>query len=318
MIWRDFNSLINSYKRFLITSHISLDGDAVGCEIAIRWHLLQLGKEITIYNKDPVPAKFSFLEGSSSINNSKVPTGEFDVMIVLDCSNLERIGWKPERIPSVIINIDHHRDNSIFGTHNIIDKNAAATAELIYTLFTENNIKISKEVADALYTAILTDTGGFRFPNTTAKILRICSELVELGANPATVYEKVYASYSQSALLLQAKIWSTLKYYLNGKVCCMRMPMSLLNKIGAVYSDSEGMADLTIIGEGVEVGILIKYNETETHFSMRSKGKIDVGKIAQRIKGGGGHFSAAGCTLKMPYKRALSYMLKMLREEVGD
>jgi bifunctional oligoribonuclease and PAP phosphatase NrnA len=316
MIWDDFCRLVNENQRFLISSHLSLDGDSVGSQLAMVWYLTSRKKQVYVYNCDPVPRKFLFMENTEAISTIQ-PDEMPEVLIILDCSNLHRLGWNISRMPPIIVNIDHHRDNTRFGTLNVIDDHAAATGAIIYNFFKECNISFPMHVAEALYTAIMTDTGGFRFSNTTSNILRICADLVDFGADSSKIYEKVYASYSPQALLLQARIWSTLKYYLNGKVCCMEMPLSILDEIGAVYSDSEGMADHTITVEGVEVGIMVKYSDTESHFSLRSKGNIDVGKIAQKIPGGGGHFSAAGCTINKPFHTAFPFLLDILKQELG-
>ncbi|MBN1575434.1 MAG: DHH family phosphoesterase [Chitinispirillaceae bacterium] len=316
MMWDDFRLLIDANRRFLISSHMSLDGDSVGSQVAMRWYLASLGKEVVLYNKDPVPGKFSFLTAHDTVLTAR-PGSTFDVLVVLDCSNISRLGWSVEAIAPVMVNIDHHRDNARFGKINIVDNHAAATGAIIYRFFNDCAIDYPPYVAEALYTAIMTDTGGFRFTNTTSTILKYCSELVEHGADCSRIYERVYASHTPRALLLQARIWSTLQFYLDGKVCCMEMPLAVLDELGAHYSDSEGMADNTIIAEGVEVGMLIKYNDKESHFSLRSKGNIDVGKIAQKIPGGGGHSSAAGCTVNRPYGESFPFMLDILRQEVG-
>ncbi len=265
---------------------------------------------------DPVPEKFVFLENSNQISQKR-PDRKFDVLMILDCSNPKRLGWEgQEQVAEKIVDIDHHRDNTNFGTLNYLDTSAAATGEIIYTFFKDNNIDFPEHVASSLYSAIMTDTGGFRFSNTSSKILRICADLADKGANCSYIYEKVYASHSPRALMLQSRIWSTLKYHLQGKVCSMDMPLSLLEELGAQYSDSEGMADHTITATGVEVGILTKHNSHETHFSLRSKGKIDVGRVAQKVTGGGGHSCAAGCTIKLPYEQAMEQMLSILEKEL--
>lgn len=320
MTWNDLSSLIKRHTTFLISSHQSLDGDCVGSELAFFWYLTSLGKKVVVYNHDPVPSKFDFLHHADIIRTGKLSADEaagFDVFVVLDCSNLRRLGWDTAGYAGVpSINIDHHRDNTLFGTVNIVDTRASATGELLYRFFTEERIAFPPGVAEALYAAIMTDTGGFRFPNTTSRILHICADLAEKGADPSKVYEKVYASHSATALLLQSRVWSTLKFHLDGKVCCMEMPMALLAELGAPYSDSEGLADCTITAADVEVGILTKYTETETHFSLRSKGAVDVGRIAQKIPGGGGHSSAAGCTIKLSHAKALEQMLAIVKQEL--
>jgi phosphoesterase RecJ-like protein len=317
MTWSDLRGFIEGHSSFLISSHLSLDGDCVGSELALHWYLTSLGKKSVMYNHDPVPAKFAFLHDAGRISTGQPPPVAFDALVVLDCSNIGRLGWDTTpyaAMPSV--NIDHHRDNSLFGTVNLVDAGASATGAIIYRFFSDERVAFPPPVAEALYAAILTDTGGFRFPNTTAGILRICADLAARGADPSRVYERIYASYSGTALLLQARVWSTLKFYLDGRVCCMEMPMALLDELRALYSDSEGLADCTITGSDVEVGILMKYTGTETHFSLRSKGSVDVGRIAQKIKGGGGHSSAAGCTIPLPHAAALEQMLSIVSQEI--
>jgi phosphoesterase RecJ-like protein len=315
MIWHDLLKLINDHNRFVISSHLSLDGDSVGSQLAFYWYLNSLGKEVILFDIDPVPAKFVFLKNTDLIQN-RMPEGKY-VLVVLDCSNPGRMGWSPPSQPQAIINIDHHRDNTRFGNVNIVETTAAATGEIIYKFFTSKKIDFPPHVAEALYAAILTDTGGFRFSNTNSRILRACADLADRGTDCAMVYEKVFCSHSRKALLLQSRIWSSLSFHLDGRVCIMEMPLSVLDELGAHYSDSEGMADFTITAEGVEVGIMAKYSDTETHFSLRSKGRVDVGKVAQRVPGGGGHSSAAGCTIKQSFSLALPLMLSIIEKELS-
>lgn len=316
MIWNDLVAAIVANNSFLISSHLSPDGDAIGSQLAFYWYLKSIGKKVTIFNQDPIPSKFRFLKYSDSSVPCK-PEQNFDVVIILDCSNPGRLGWDGamEKAPFVI-NIDHHRDNTRFGNINFVKTEAAAAGELIYQFFIQNKIEFPPDVAEALYVAIMTDTGGFRFSNTNSSVLRICADLADKGVDCSKVYDKVYTSFSVSALELQARIWSTMSFYHDNHVCCMNMPMALLEELNAQYSDSEGMADYTITAMGVDVGIMAKYTDKETHFSLRSRGRIDVGKVAQKVKGGGGHCCAAGCTIPEPYPQALVKMLKIIEKEL--
>lgn len=318
MIWNELRALIDANQSFLISSHMSMDGDSVGSQLSFYWYLNSLGKKVTLFNHDPVPAKFRFLNNSQLITTDK-PDMTFDVLAILDASNQSRLGWWDgnESIAKRIINIDHHRDNTKFGEINIVETGAAATGEIMYDFLVDSKCVFPSHVAESLYTAIMSDTGGFRFSNTNSRVLRICADLIDRGAECSKIYKKAYSSHSRHALLLQSKIWSSLRFLLDGKVCCMEMPISVLAELGAQYSDSEGMADNTTTAEGVEVGMLTKYSDTETHFSLRSKGAVDVGKVAQKIPGGGGHSSAAGCTVLLPYDQALAYMLQIIEEELS-
>ncbi|MCL2181883.1 MAG: bifunctional oligoribonuclease/PAP phosphatase NrnA [Chitinispirillia bacterium] len=317
MDWAELIKAIDANESFVISSHQSLDGDCVGSQLAFLWYLKSKGKRAACYCSDPLPHKLSFLTDSNLITQNK-PAEKFDVLMVLDCSNISRLGWDEcESAAKMVINIDHHRDNKNFGALNFVDSSAAATGEIIFSFFRESGITIPKHVAEALYAAVMTDTGGFRFNNTSSSVLRVCADLIELGVENSAIYEKVYSRHTPQALMLQSRIWSTLKFHLNGKVCSLDMPMSVLDEIGAKYSDSEGMADNTVTGEGVEVGIMTKHTPEETHISLRSTGRIDVGRIAQRIAGGGGHSCAAGCTIKLPYEQAMGQMLGILAKELG-
>ncbi len=291
---------------------MSLDGDSVGSELAFLWYLRSLSKKAIVYNHEPVPPKFMFLQDSGLLGVTR-PAEPFDVLLVLDCSNPKRLGWEGViGAAPIIVNIDHHRDNVNFGNINLVRSDASATGQIIYDYFASLKLDFPASVAEALYAAILTDTGGFRFSNTNGTILKICADLSDRGASCAKIYNDVYTSFSPSGLMLQARMWSTLTFYRTGTICSMEMPYSLIDELGASYGDSEGMADLTIVAKGVEVGMLIKYSPTQTHFSLRSTGRIDVGKIAKSIEDGGGHSSAAGCTMSLPFAEAKPRMLEIL------
>jgi phosphoesterase RecJ-like protein len=185
MIWNDLHRCIGHHGSFLISSHLSLDGDCVGSERAFAWYLISLGKKAAVFNHDPVPAKFGFLRNAGLIRTEKPPAGDFEALVVLDCSNLRRLGWDTatagyDALPS--INIDHHRDNTLFGKVNIVDTHASATGELLYRFFTGERIAFPPEVAEALYAAILFDTWGFRLPNTGNETLLVAAEILALGA----------------------------------------------------------------------------------------------------------------------------------------
>jgi phosphoesterase RecJ-like protein len=295
---------------------MGIDGDCIGSQLAIFWYLTSLGKKVVLFSKDPVPTKFAFLTNSTVLTTER-PKETFEVGIVLDCSNPTRLGWDGlHDMCSYIVNIDHHRDNNCFGEENIVKPTDAATGQIITEFFITQNIDYPAHVAESLYTAIMTDTGAFRFSNTNGDVLRMCAGIVDKGAVPNEIYEKVYASFSPNGLLLRSRIWSTLTFYAEGRICSVEMPYNLIKEIGATYGDAEGMSDITVQGTTVQVGMLIKFDDKQTHFSLRSHGEIDVGRLAQQIPGGGGHSSAAGCTMDLPYDQAKAAMLLMIQKEL--
>lgn len=303
-------------RSFLISSHINPDGDCIGSQLAFAWYLRSLGKEVVIYDADETPTKLAFLEGAELITTAR-PARTFDVLAVLDASNPDRLGWSGYRdFARLIINIDHHRDNTRFAHCNIVDPSVAATSVLLYQFFDAMHIAFPRGVAEALYTAILTDTGGFRFSNTDGQVLRICADLADRGADCAEVHKRVYASHSPEGMALKSRIWASLRFYDNNRICSMEMPLDLAQQLGATYGDAEGMADYTVIADSVEAGMLLKYNDKKTHFSLRSAGAVDVGKIARGISGGGGHTNAAGCTMQLPLEEARQKMLAIIGAEL--
>jgi phosphoesterase RecJ-like protein len=318
MTWNRLNEIIKSGSNFLISSHVNPDGDSIGSQLAFKWYLCSIGKQAVIFNHDPVPRKLRFLENSNSIT-TVAPNEHFDVLVILDASNFDRLGFNghPVKAPAVI-NIDHHEDNSAFGTVNVIDSRSSATGQIIYRFFSENGIDYPPSVAEALYTAILTDTGGFRFSNTNSAVLNACAVLAEKGARCLETYSKLYASETPAGMLLKSRIWSTLAFYCKNRICVMDMPMGLAAQIGADYGDSEGMADLTTNASTVEVGMLIKAGDSESHFSLRSTGRVDVGRVARGIPGGGGHNNAAGCTLFLKPAEARKQMLEIIETEIAN
>jgi phosphoesterase RecJ-like protein len=317
MTWPDLDAILRGNTSFLITTHVNPDGDCIGSQLAVLWYLESLGKQVTVFDRDPVPGKFAFLQNSGRIITEQ-PAGPFDVLIVLDCSNPDRLGWEGSgRVARHIVNIDHHRDNTNFGALNIVLPRAA-TAEILCGLFAEGAVDYPTHVAEALYAAILTDTGGFRFSNTSAAVLRVCAGLAERGADCAGIYERVYAFSSQAGMRLHAAMWPSLAFHAGGRICTMELPLRLIEELGATYGDAEGMADLTIMAEGVQVGVFVKHTDRLTHFSLRSKSNdIDVGSIARMVKGGGGHVNAAGCTMEEPVDTARPRMLAIIERELG-
>jgi len=317
MIWTELSNLIAESNSFLICSHVSHDADNIGSQLSFFWYLQSLGKDVEIYNVDTVPRKFKFYTNCDKVSNIE-PTRRFDVFVMLDSSNLSRSGWdKVSTIADKYIDIDHHRDNNFFGTVSCVDTTAAATCQIVYRFFKENNIDFPVYVAEALYGGILADTGGFQFDNTSPEIFAIAQDLSSRGVDTAKVYKKLYASNSIAGLTVRSIVWSTLKFYENNRIGVMILEDGILEKYGADRGDVEGMSDMAMTAEGVEVGIFAKPVGNEIRFSLRSVGKVDVGTIAAKFSGGGGHRAASGCTaVDMPLDEALNKLLSLIAPEL--
>lgn len=311
--------IIYRYNTFLITSHVRLDGDALGSELALYDSLRQLGKKAAIFNHDQTPENYRFLPGAEQIHNKLHNIEEFDAVFILDCSELERVGQEAARIGTIkqMINIDHHISNGGFCEVTLIDPQASSSGELIYRLFKKMDIAISKDAATNLYAALLTDTGGFHYGNTRKDTLIAAGNLVEHGADPQWIAENIYENNPPSKLRLLAKALETLTFDWNGKVGSLFVLMKDIESVGALSEHTEGFVDIPRTIRGVEISVF--YSELSENFfkiSLRSKGKLDVERVARAL-GGGGHINASACKLRgdiITVKQQVMDTIKTCRE----
>jgi len=311
---------LKSSKRIFLVTHTNPDGDAIGSLIATGLALGALKKEITLYNEGPIPAVYRFLPAASLVVNH-INSANYDIAVILDCSELQRIGEavsKVRQIP-VIINIDHHITNTHFGDYHLIDTSACATAEIVYRLIKEMAIPIDRAIATSIYTGILTDTGSFRFSNTNKAAFSICEEMVNLGVDPYNIAQHVYGTYSLGRIKLLNLALDSIEISDNGKLSIMTITQSMLDKTNTRPEDVDGLINYARGIEDVKVTALIlelnnrkeelkasnKYN-----VSLRSNGTIDVAAIAASY-GGGGHFSAAGFNIESTLSKVKSEVVNM-------
>ncbi|MBN1694672.1 bifunctional oligoribonuclease/PAP phosphatase NrnA [candidate division WOR-3 bacterium] len=315
-IWQEVFELINSNQNFLIVSHKNPDGDSLGSEIALALALMKLEKKVYIYNSDPPPERYSKFPKASLIQTEKKNFKE-DVIIFVDCAEIDRIGKIKENIdfskPS--INIDHHIGNTKFGTINLIKPDYSSTAEIIYKLI-KNEIPMDKEIATYLYIGILTDTGAFRYPNTTSHSLRVASELVEYGVTASQVSEFIWFTDPEARIKLLGDVLHTMNLY--DKISIMYVTKEMLEKHRAKEEDTEEFIDYGLSIKGIETAAIIKEREDGTlKVSLRSKNNIPVQELAAKY-GGGGHRTASGFTVKKelePFKKELRKELEELVEK---
>ncbi|HOJ52401.1 MAG TPA: bifunctional oligoribonuclease/PAP phosphatase NrnA [Syntrophales bacterium] len=292
--------VINRCHHFLITSHVRLDGDALGSELALGLLLKELGKDATVYNEDPTPENYLFLPGASQITHTLGEIGGYEAAFVLDCSELDRVGREASRIQAVrtIVNIDHHLSNDGFCEIRLIDPQASSTGELIWRLLEAIRLRPTPEMATCLYTAILTDTGSFHYGNTTAGALVAASKLVACGAHPQWISQQIYENEPVEKMRLMARVLSSLSLEKGGKVACLTVMLKDLEETGAYHHHTEGLVDLGRRIRGVAISILFSQVEPATYkVSLRSKDEIDVEQVARTL-GGGGHRNAAACRLQ--------------------
>ncbi|MFH1981260.1 MAG: DHH family phosphoesterase [Pseudomonadota bacterium] len=297
--------LTNS-RRVFLASHLNPDGDAIGSLIAMGLALEKRGKDVTMYNESPIPAVYRFLPAVDRITDAMdAEPGSYDAAVVLDCGDLQRVGSHADRLGQipVVINIDHHITNTRFGHHHQVDAQACATAEIVYRLITAMGVSVDLEMATAIYTAIFTDTGSFRFSSTNRMAFAICDEMVGIGVDPYKVAQNVYGTYSLGRIKLLNLALDSIEIAADGQLSIMTLSQDMLKETNTHPEDADGLINYAKRIRNVRLAALIHEQETNgtaakaspprCHVSLRSDGTIDVARIAAHF-GGGGHASAAG------------------------
>ena len=295
---------IKDCQHILIASHTEPDGDSVGSLLALGLALAKLDKKITLFNTSPIPAVYRFLPGADRIVRQIKNADTYDLAIVLDCGDIVRIGEASAEVSKIpiLINIDHHVSNTGFGHIQLIDPTACATAEIVYRLINALEISFDKAIATSIYTAILTDTGSFRFSNTNQAAFAISKAMTDAGVEPHNVAQRVFGTYSLGRIKLLNMALNSIEISDNGKLSMMTVTRSMLNTTGTNSEDLDGIINYARRIEDVKVAALIheikngagKFSNMNCyHVSLRSDSSVDVAKIAGKF-GGGGHTSAAG------------------------
>ncbi len=317
---RRISEQIARHRIFLITAHERPDGDALGSELALYHMLRNLGKEVAIYNQDPTPANYLFLPGSDRIIRELPPLDSFEVAFVLDCSELDRVGGEAARIGTIpnLVNIDHHISNGGFCEVRMIDPQASSTGELIFRLASDIGFEVTGEMATCLYTAILTDTGGFRYGNTRQGTLLAAAELVASGADPQRISENIYEADPPARIRLLAATLPTLALEEGGRVGSLVVTQKALADAGALPEYTEGFVDLPRSIRGVEISIIYaELPDGRFKLSLRSKGKVNVERVA-RVFGGGGHMNAAGCRVEGELPEVRRRVIEAIRASAAE
>jgi phosphoesterase RecJ-like protein len=309
---------IRAHDRFLVTTHENPDGDALGSLLAAKLMLAELGKDVVIYlaGRAPLPREYQFMDLGDLLREPPSDVHE-RVLLALDCANERRLGPDPslyERAP-FIIDIDHHHDNSRFGNLNYIDAGASSTGEIMRDLLGELDVELTSEIAEALYIAVVTDTGRFQYANTTAKALRLAAELVDAGADVHRVFQGVYENVAFAKLKLIARALDHARVYEGGRVIVSHLEKDDFDAAGAEEPYSEGIIDYLRAVEGAEIAALIRQPPSgdgpARRVSLRTTAEdVDVSSIARK-SGGGGHPQAAG----FPSEASVDEITDFIRRE---
>ena len=314
---------IKNNNNFVITSHTNLEGDALGSELAFYRLLKMMGKRATIINEDNYPPRYGFLPDINEIkkfNKKNIRGLAIGCLAVLDCSDLKRCGEvsKINTDNKPVINIDHHISNRDFGDINWIDCNASSCCEMIYKLYKESRLPLDKETAVLLYVGIVTDTGSFRYSNTSSLTHRLAAEFLKHKIDVAQIYKYVYEGIPFSEIRLLSNILGRLKCQFHSKIAWLDIDQNLFKNKKISIDLSEQILNFMRAIKGVQVAVLFKENlgkKNEVRINLRSQGSPDVNKIACFF-GGGGHKTASGATVQGKIDEVRRKVLVKIKESL--
>lgn len=307
-----------------ILGHLRPDPDCIGSQIGLCRTLRHLGIEALCLNWHPVPRILQAFTADTPFAEAQSfdPTGW--TAVAVDCADNIRFGDAINTLfPRIFANIDHHISNTAYAQHNLIDPDSAATGEMLTGLLLDNQLPIDPVSAQALYTAIVTDTGMFRYPSTSPRVFSLCAELLRLGASPATTSGQLYENEPRAKLRLLSSFLNSLRYELGGRLCIGSLPLEAFTESGATKEDAEGFVDYARDIEGVQIGLLLEeYEPGKTKGSLRAKDpSLRMDQLAAQL-GGGGHAAAAGFNQPLPLPDLLNLTLqtteKHLRNCLGN
>lgn len=304
--------MLHSASTIVLTAHVHPDGDSLGSMLALYQALQADGKKVHLLLDDVVPATYHFLPNwkkiSKPVDNDRFTT---DLLVILDASDIERIGKVQNAVKAPILNIDHHISNTRFADYTYIDSKVAATGEIILELLNLMKYKVTADIGTCLYTAIATDCGFFRYANTSASTLRYAADLVEAGAQPQSISEAL-EQRSLSNIVTLTKVLQTIEMHYEGKIATMTIFPDLLHDPD---ENTEGFINYARSIEGVEIAILFRAIDEQTvRISFRSH-RADVSQVALAF-GGGGHIRAAGCTVHDTLENAIAQVLPVAISQI--
>jgi bifunctional oligoribonuclease and PAP phosphatase NrnA len=308
--------LIETNSEILIFGHKDADGDTLGCSLAFAEALKSVGKHVWVLIPPPLPQMYEWLPGFADIVEAPPETADPTLVLFFDAGNIERSGTAVRHIAShaTVVNIDHHMSNTMFGDVNIINASAAAVGEMVIEMLDALGYPITASMATNLYTAIMTDTGGFRHENTTPESLESAARLARLGADPSFIATMVYKSRPMTTVRLSALALAQIETELDGRLIWSKVTRRMLHEAGARMNESEGIIDSLNSVAGMEVAILFKEVSGKiTKLSIRSRGSVDAAALAA-LFGGGGHLRAAGAELQETVDAAIAKVLPAARE----
>jgi len=304
---------------FLLSTHVNPDADGLSSELALALYLKSLGKKVHVINADKPLGMYSFLPRKHLLEEFRFARIPYDAAIILDCGDLDRIGSVQSILSEekILINIDHHITNDFFGDINLVDAKASSTAEVLFNLFMEAKFKLTKELAVLLYIGIMTDTGCFRYDNTTAHTHAVISQLMQFKFSVSQWYKKIYENVPFHDFELFNKVVRHFAVTHEGRVASLVLHKNILRGFSEEFDLKDKIFTFLRAIIGIEVIIIFtESKQKETRVNFRSQGAVDVAKLASRYKGGG-HKKASGCLLagsvEQSQQRIFSDLEKILK-----
>jgi len=321
MILNEIVSVLKKSNKILILPHVSVDGDGLGSSLALALALKKMSKEVNVYLEEEIPYVYNFLPGAHMAEVYSGQKTEADAVVVLDTGDLGRLGRRAELLDNsrVTINIDHHNTNSGFALYNFVQAASSSVGEIVYQLIRMAGLDIDADISTCLYVAIATDTGGFRYANTTSLTHQITADLINNGVNVADVSQRVFDSVSLEKVRLMGSAISSLEILEAGKVALITVTEDMIKAAGAKEEDCDGLVNIGRNIRGVEVAALLRQTDAgEVRVNLRSNAYVDVSAIAS-LYSGGGHKKAAGCTIKGDIEAVRPKILETIRKGLkGD
>ena len=309
--------LIRGAQRILVTMHCRPDGDAAGSAVAMGQILRALGKDVTVFNVDEIPETFAFLPGAELIVR-ELQDYDYDLLIVLDCAEPSLLGRKfpHDKLSCPRVFIDHHSVPYSDCVVNLHDSQASAVGEILFHLCRALDVELTIEIAAALYTSIITDTGSFRYTSTSADSMRVCSYLIATEIDVWDIASHIYENVPAEKMRLLGLVLQTLWISRDGRLACLHANRQMLRKCHCSGAMTDGFINYARSIHGVEVSIFLTQLEEDLYrLSFRSRGHIDVSQIASRF-GGGGHKNAAACTLRGSVESIRSQVEEICNREI--
>ncbi len=311
---------LENYNHYVILPHIMPDGDSIGSAAALAHCLQQAGKKAVVLLEDAVPSNLRLIQRTLFVEMEEFVEPEEYVVIAVDSSDLGRLGTRMNLLTryALLAVIDHHRTNTRFGDVNYVDEHASSTGEIIFELAGEFGFQLDNISATALYIAISTDTGGFRYDNTTAETMRIAAELMEAGIDTKAINTDLYQNQPLNKVMLLMHALDSLRLVAENRVALVPLSAEMMSAHKAIYEDTDGISEYVRSIQGIEVVALFKeLSDGYIRVSMRSKHDFDVSALAT-LYGGGGHKRAAGCTLEMSLDQAMTEFEKVILEQMAS